>query len=623
MAGGYLSEHQQPTPVEENPENPQPSDEERELCKQIDRLFEKHAKHRKKYDKNWVDNYRLYCGDQWLKKRPSYKNKEVINFIFRSIQTQVPVMFDTRPQVGFLPRDPSDLEFAEILQQVFDADWERNNWLDEITQVVYDGHIYGTGTSYLGYDENAFNGEGAIKFCCDDPFNAYPDPDSTDVNKNSEAFICAKPEDIDKIKKKYAGHKYVKMIKPDLDDLSYLQRKVETLHRRKNTDLDLSIETKSSTSDQDDLKDKVLVITAYLKPSDTEEIEKEDENSNEKIYITRLKYPRGRKVVKINNYIFEDTELPFDHLEIPYQRYTNYVLPREYFGQSDIDNTKGPQMTFNRLVNYALDCVQLMGNPIWLVPVESGINTRKLINQPGLVIEHANADKVGEPKRVDGVGIEPSVLQMIDRMEKWFNDEAMTQDVTRGINPTGVTANAAIENLLDQAQKPIKQKMRNLDSYLKDFGRQWVSLCMQYYTAPRVFRITNKEGANTYFKMHIDNRPVYGADGQPELDAAGKPKTQRVGVVQHYVKDDFAKLVPSPKISEYEIKGDFDVVVSTISGLGFSKAEKQQDLLNLFDRQIIDAEEVLKGMDYPNREKILQRMQEQQAQQAAAQQQPA
>ena len=325
---GILDQHA-PRGVEDSevPQD-QPTEEEKKLCKQVERYFEKCAKHRKKYDKDWIDNYKMYRGEQWLKKRPSYKNREVINMIFQAIQSQYSVMMDTRPTVGFLPQEPGDLELSEILNEVFEADWERGNWMDELSQMVLDGHIYSVGNGYLCYDEDLYNGTGGINWSCEDPFDFYPDPEATDVNKKSKAFICAKPEDIDTVKMRYAGHKYVDKIKPDLEDLSYFKRNQQTLHSRKNTNLDLPVESTSyATSETDGQKDKVLVVTFYAKPTETEEIEQDDVDSGEKIYITRLKYPKGRKVVKINNYIFEDGPLPYEHMQFPFQRYVNYVLP--------------------------------------------------------------------------------------------------------------------------------------------------------------------------------------------------------------------------------------------------------------------------------------------------------
>lgn len=590
-----------------------PTEDEKELAKQIDKLFEKYARHRRKYDKDWVENYKFYRGDQHSGKRASYRHREVINMVFQTIQSQTSVMLDVRPTLGFLPQEPSDLEVSEILNQVFESDWQRNNWMDEIAAIVYDAHLYSIGNSETGYDKNIVGGRGGIKFRAVDPFSCYPDPKATDVNKEAEGFIYAEPEDLDKIKKKYAKHPYVSLLKSDLEDLTYGKRQVETLHKAKNTTLDLPAERISyGTSPEEDGKDKVLVVTAYLKPSDTEQIE-QDDKGGDKLYITRLKYPRGRKVVKINEYIMEDEELPYDDLEFPFERLVNYLLPREYFGMSEIDQTKGPQRVFNKLVNFALDVLVMTGNPIWLSPIEAQVNTRKLTNEPGIVVEYVGSKGVPPPTRQDGASLQPYVFQLIDRMEKWFNGAAGDQEVSRGINPTGVTANAAIENLLEQAQKRIKQKMRNLDSYLMAFGRHWVSRCFQYYTVPEVYRLTNKEGANKYFKFHVEHREVQAEDGST--------RTAKFAKIRDFYKNDAGQMAPSEMEKEFEIRGDFDVRVNTISGLPFSKAETEQRVLQLFDRQIIDDEEVLRRLEYPNYEAVLQRVRQKAEAAAMAEQQ--
>jgi hypothetical protein len=587
----------------------QPTEDEKKLAKQVDKLFEKAAKHRKRYDKDWVDNYKFYRGQQWLGKRPSYKHREVINMVFQTIQSQTSNILDVRPTISFIPREPGDMELSEILNQVFLSDWQRNSWMDEVAACLYDAHLYGVGNSYTGYDKNISGGRAGICYKARDPFDFYPDPLATDVNKNCEYFVDAESLDIDRVKKKYAGHKYVDLIKPDLQDLSRSQRQVETLHRQRNTNLDMPVErTSYSSSPEDEEKDKVLVLTVYLKPSDTEQIEKEDAHGD-RIYITKLKYPRGRKVVKINNYIMEDDELPFDDLEFPFERLQNYVLPREYFGMSEVEQVKGPQIVFNKLVNFALDVLVLMGNPVWKVPTDSKVNTRKLINQPGLVIEYAG-DR--GPEREEGVQLQPYVFQLIDRMEKWFKDTAGDQDVMNGVNPTGVTANAAIENLLNQATKRVKQKMRNLDSYLASFGRHWVSRCFQYYTAPEIYRLTSNENANKYFKFHVEHQET------GEVGPDGRPVIQKVARVRKYLDSPTGNQVPSETENVYEVRGDFDVQVNTVSGLAFSKTEREQSVFKLFEMGIIDDEEVLKRLDYPNYQQVLQRVEQKKAQMAEA-----
>jgi hypothetical protein len=597
---GYLSQHEAPKPADEESINP--PEEELELAKQIDKLFEKYANYRRKYDRTWVDNYKFFKGDQWLQKRPSYKSREVVNMIFRTIMGQTSVMMDTRPTVGFLPQEPSDLELSEILNQVFEADWTKHEWMMDLFAIMLDGELYSVGYGETCYEEDQGNGKGGISWYCRDPFSCYPDPDAMDVNKRAEGFIYAEPVDVDKLKMKYANHPYVSKIKADLDDVTRYKRGAETLHIKRNTDLDIDPDRPRASVNEQEMKDKALVITAYLKPSDTEEVESADESGGV-LYITRRKYPKGRKVVKICNYIFEDTELPYDDMDFPFERYVVNPLPREFYGLSTVDTLRGPQVLYNRILNFIVDVLHLTGNPVWLVPLGSGVNTRKLTNEPGLAIEHN--DNI-PPRREEGVQLQPYVLQLFDRVKTLFDDQAGENEVTRGINPTGVTANSAIENLLDAAQKRVKQKIRNVDVMLTQFGRHWLSRCFQFYTVPQIYRLTNKEGAQKYFKFHVEHYD----DGQGG--------TKKRAIMREDTKNDLGQAVPALEDKKYEIEGEFDVRVDTISGLPFTKSENEQRVLNLFDRGIIDASEVLSRLEYPNKDQILQRMQEAQAQAAAA-----
>lgn len=610
----YLAEHEgisEPTGLAE----PEISPEEKKAAKLVDTLFSKYKKHREKYDRNWAWYYRYFRGDQWKKKRASYRHSEVINLIFQTIQSQVPIMTDSRPRPSFVPTDPSDIEFSVVLNEVFEADWQAQGWLYKITEVIYDGHIYGTGFSNLYFDKDALHGLGRIGLQCEDPFFCYPCNTARSTNDRCDGFIHAEPTDVSELKARYAGHKYVSFIKADMSEV--LDRSLEREEGpKRNYNLEMPDDSYSGEKYTDEKQ--ALVTTLYLKPKDTEEIEteKEDEATGEikKEYVTKLKYPRGRKIVKINKYIFEDGPLDNDDLSIPYSKYSNYMLPREFFGISEVEQLQGPQDIFNKLVNFTLDVLTLMGNPIWLIPTASGVKPKSFHNAPGMQIPYDGAEP---PRRVEGTQLQPYVMQLIDRMENWFNSLSGSQDITRGVNPAGVTAARAIEGLQDAAQTRIRQKMRNLDDYMVCWGRQYVQLALQNYSVPRIFRLTNKEGIDKFFRYHVEIREdEYGEE-------------ERVGVVTNFEEeetfDDAGKVTGKRSVEkdtkEYVLRGDFDVKVNTQSGLPFNKAEKEQRLLQLYDRQVIDREELLKQIEYPNYEGVLKRMNELERQAAEAQQQ--
>jgi hypothetical protein len=94
---------------------------------------------------------------------------------------------------------------------------------------------------------------------------------------------------------------------------------------------------------------------------------------------------------------------------------------------------------------------------------------------------------------------------------------------------------------------------------------------------------------------------------------------QRIAKVRPFVQSPVDGQYYEGEMREYQMKGEFDVRVSGGSNLPFEKNRLEQQSLALFDRQIIDAEEVLKNIKYPNAEAVLKRMAEKQAQAAQAQ----
>lgn len=604
---GLLGEHE---PSQEatsgHAEAYNPDEEERKTIKLVNKTFEKNKRHRKKYDHKWLDNYKFFRGKQWKDQRPSYRHSEVINMVFQNIQSVVPIMTDSRPKVEFSPREPGDMELAQILNDVFESDWERGNWLQELTAGIYDSHFYGHGMYGVEYDDDADFGAGDITFESSDVFHHYPDPNATDVNKKSRNHVIAEPIDIAEAKAEYPEKS--KYFKADLIDLLGGDKTALEQIRYKSP-IDNRVTVEGEEAPDTETSDQCLKITLYCKSDESyeEEGQEADEQTGEmkKIFTTKLKYPNGRKIVVISGVLCEDGPMPYDDKKFPFAKLTNYILPREYYGISEVEQLEGPQKTFNKLVSFALDVLTLMGNPIWIVDNDSEVDTDNLFNRPGLVVEKSKGSEV---RREEGVQLQPYVLQLIDRMKSWFDGVSGSTDVSRGVRPEGITAASAISELQDAAQTRIRLKSRNLDACLRDIGSLWVSRCFQFNTAPKVYRITQNENAQKYFKMYVNKTE----DGQKIVSVRG------------YTQDPMSgQMVEDAQAKEYQVKGEFDVKVTTGSSLPFAKTQKIQLATTLFDRGAIDELELLKAADYPNYQsvydQVMQRKQQQAQMQAQAQ----
>jgi hypothetical protein len=507
----------------------------------------------------------------------------VINFVFQSIQSTVPIQTDARPRIEFIAREPQDRELVLLLNSMLESDWETKKWDQVLLEAVYDKEFYGASIGGLTWDADAAYGTGEICWRTEDPFNVYPDPDARDVNTEAQYFITAEPMSLDKVKRLWPDKK--DFIKPDvldlIDDVRSSLRKER--FRRPSNDYMPMESMRSNTSELKD--DYVLVITCYWKCEEKEEslkVELDEGETPQEIFEQKKKYPNGRKTIIANNVVLEDGPNPYEDGLFPYQRVVNYVLPREFWGISEVEQLESPQKIFNKLISYALDVMTLMGNPIWIVDTGAGIDTSELHNRPGMIVEKAPGSEV---RREEGTQLQPYVLQLIDRMQSWFNDIAGTSDVSRGVTPGSVTAASAILALQESALTRMRQKSRNIDAFLRDVGRQYASRALQYYDAPRVFRVTNDQGAEQYFKAYTTTD-----DGERKVILQAEGELVPIEI----------PLAKAPTL---------DVKVSTGSQLPFAKAERENRAYQLFDRGIIDAEEVLKITEYPNATQVLERLQ--------------
>jgi hypothetical protein len=591
------------------PTDYQPTDEEKRAIKLAERLFEKAKRAKSKYSEHWLDDYKMFRGKQWKESRPTYRHSEVINMIFQNVQSVVPIMTDSRPKFSFLPREPMDFEVADILNQISEADWENNNWLMILAEMLYDGHFYGTYIGSLKFNPKARDGLGQIIFQSVDPFHAFPDPNARDLKYETGCrYFCeAVPTDIEVLKRENPD--LAPYIKPDLIDLMQ-GNKTDLDQVRYKSPVDTATIVEGTSSYEAGHKDQALKIEVYLYSDEFDEEEKREQTpdgSESVSYVQKLKYPNGRKICIAGGVLLSDDEIEYESDKnrlIPYFRGVNYIDPRSFWGISDVEQLRSPQKIFNKLVSYALDVMVLMGNPIWKVPTSTGIDTDNLINRPGLVVEY-DGDK--EPKREEGVQLQPYVLQLIDRMRDWFDGISGTSDVTKGVQPGGVTAASAISDLQEAAQTRIRMKSRNLDAFLQDAGQLYKDRVFQFKSAPEIVRLTQNQNAQKYFKFYVEPHEL--EDGS---------QTKKV-TVRNYEQMEDGSYAEDIEAKEYILRGDFDVRVTTGTALPFAKTQKQNMAIQLFDRQAIDGEELLKTMEWPNWQAVMARMEQKAQAQAQAQ----
>jgi hypothetical protein len=642
-ADTYLPEHQGPRNVNTtNPGGYTPGPSEQKTLRLVDNLYKKAKQHRLKYDQKWLDYYKFFRGKQWKEQRPSYRHSEVINLVFQSIQSTVPIQTDARPRLEFVPRSPMDTDFSQVLNKLAESDWEKGCWLEVLTEIVYESNFYGAGFGWMEVLPDGIDGRPEIVFRSGDPFYQYPDPSAVDCNKKCKFYLEAEPVDVEVLKKDYPDK--AQFIKPDVIDLTGGDKtNIDKIRFKSPVDNRTFLDSNVGYDLTD--RNQTLKITCYIGPEEYESEERQESKdpvadstylqpgSSDPMGQSQIsapvegsmdaepqpdkKFANGRKIVSASGMILYDGENPYDDRKFPVERLINYTLPREFWGISEIEQLMGPNKVYNKILSFTLDVMTLMGNPIWIVDTTSGIDADNLFNRPGLVVEK-EPGSVAE--RVEGTPLQPYILPLLNSVRKMFDDLSGAKDITKPAGDGDDTPSGeAIDAIQEAAQTRLRLKSRHLDTFLQKIGQQYVERVMQFYTAPQVVRVTGDDNGFKYFKFHVETmldvqgNPILGDDGLPRKKAIKRDFVQN---------QETGKISESIDATEFEIHGKFDVRVSTGSSLPFAKNEAAEKAIKLYTLVqppgggVIDDEELLKALDYPNWEAVLARLNQKRAQQA-------
>lgn len=619
---GIVSEYEQVTTAGGIPTD-QPK-ENQDIVKRVNELLARAKRHRKRYDADWHYNYEFVCaGKQWPIDRPRWRFSEVINTAWADIMTEIAIQTDARPKFEFTSQEFSDEAFVDILRDVNDRNWEKYKWSMVVSDALFDCKLYHAAHAIVEWNPDLEMGMGDVEFRILDPYYCYWDPIASDVNKGKACrwFVYAEPLPTSVLKTRFP--KQADKIKPDVSLLNAKSDMSAGMPGRVYTNFDPYSPSRlpssaTATGEMFGGEPHTAFIRCWMRDDTMEEItlehdgaaDSENKEAQAKEYILRKKYPNGRYIEICNNELLRDdvpgVEIngewtPYDDDGFPIVRFVNYQYPREYAGENEVTHIKGPSKITNYIWSYILDMFRMQANPITVLGSGSGVDDEEITNEPGMIV---HADDVNQVRREPGTPIAGGSFDLLKSAMSFKDKVQGLQDVSRGAENSMVNSGIMLEGYVEAAQTRPRMKNRNLDGSLTDAGEIMLKRMMQFYTQPRMWRITNKQGYPQYVEFYM-----------PEIEEEG-------GVIKKIAK--IRKVSTNPngtqtvEESSSEVKGMPDVRCTSGSALPFAKAQKAQTALSYKNSNIIDAEEVLKTVDWPNYEEVLRRMQQQA--QAAAQQ---
>ena len=182
-----------------------------DLNRILDEEFKEFADYRKQFEEAWEEEQAFYDGDHWK----VAKNRPVKNFVFSIIESEVPILTDSRPSSDCVPYeegsgDQSDEQKAKILSEC--SKWVDNNQNFEIklAQEMRQCLITGTAWQYIDFDPDLDNGEGNITIESLHWRQVFCDPSSGDLDKGRAVHILF-PMRVEELQRKFPDQEIPKV----------------------------------------------------------------------------------------------------------------------------------------------------------------------------------------------------------------------------------------------------------------------------------------------------------------------------------------------------------------------------------------------------------------------------
>lgn len=192
--------------------------------------------------------------------------------------------------------------------------------------------------------------------------------------------------------------------------------------------------------------------------------------------------PKGRMIVATQDVVLYDGPSPYDWHPYSYCRYEPYM--GRFWGKSLVEQLIAPQRRLNEINGAILENSQTMANPQWLVP-EGTIKQGQLSGRHGLVVSFQPHPTGAVPQRLDGVPLPTQYFNerqlLIDTMVRISGSNAIMQ----GTPPTGVTAAAALQLLLENANNQHGPLINAFEKFIEEGQTKKINNFIKFNEEPR------------------------------------------------------------------------------------------------------------------------------------------
>lgn len=529
------------------------------LRERLMKIFQEAFVFKQEISKNWDSYISFIRGNQWPKRRPSHKVSAMLNFMIENIERKNALLTDAKPIPKVKPRADKFQDTANIINDLIKIIFNDGEFGQNVGDLVNNSQVL--GSSFMGtlYDKSADFGRGDIIVPSFDPRACYFDPmvKKSYLLHEGEYFIVEDVWSLEKAKDMFPER--ADMIKPDvgLGRFNQNQQSEGLLNKVRNV---LRTQRNNTTTTA---IPRTYVRDFYLK---------DRSKTNDKYNFKN----QCRKSTMIGDIIVDDGDNPYNDGLIPFDMLSWHYDFDSAWGWGDVELLKNPQELHNKILATIIENTMLMSNAIWVGDSDalSKEDWKKLNNAPGSYVKKRPGREL---RRESGMAVPQQSLEMLQYTEASSEKLSGMVDVMRGIRTGQVSSGVGIESLQLMAQALIRLRARSIEAMQARMGRKLISRIFQFYAPEKIFEL---------LKM---NNSDLTSDAEKVKDISSellKPISKRAD-------DAWTELI-------FEIEPG--------SSLGLAQTQKRIESMRLRELQVIDDEALLEDLEYPDRTKVIKRV---------------
>jgi len=266
-----------------------------------------------------------------------------------------------------------------------------------------------------------------------------------------------------------------------------------------------------------------------------------------------------------------DTDF-YMHGKYPFVRSVDYPIQKSFWGMGEAEQLVEMQDILNKLLQIVVENVALANGQLVVDKNASGIrDIKSLASQlwkPGLTIP---VNDINSIKKLDGVMAPSWVINLIQMIQKNIELVTGVSPLYLGEAPGSVTAASGILALQEQATARVKLKLQEQGRLIEEIVDFIIAYAVEFYTEDRYFRYLDEKREPQWIQMNSDDLAKRDENGN--------------------------LIIP-----------EFDVSIAVGFDAPMSRAYIEQMAMQLHQMGVINAVEVLKTMNFPNKEEIIERL---------------